>query len=182
MIDYSAKQGELLASLITQAARRAHDILKPATGMVEIRRVDADGVSMIGRLQRSPCADDQILALFLRDASLLEGRNSEEKIARVFGLPVSSLEIEALRRAVMATIGDGCVTTAVDVAVDRLCRAADACHINARSTYFRSQADLYADLWCDPRIGAALGARRIMLAMVTRLHELSHDAALMERT
>lgn len=38
----------------------------------------------------------------------------------------------------------------------------------------RNWAALYADMWCDPRIGATSHARRVMLAMVTLLHERSH--------
>src|SRR3546814_14624678 len=35
----------------------------------------------------------------------------------------------------------------------------------------RVHAALYSDLWCDPRIGASVSARRVMLAMVSLLHE-----------
>jgi hypothetical protein len=38
------------------------------------------------------------------------------------------------------------------------------------SSTLRAYADLYSDLWCDPRIAAPAPARREMLALVSVLH------------
>ena len=179
--DYAAEQAELLASLISRAARRAQDVLGLRAGVLVAKRIDDDGFSMIERLEISPLADDQLLALALRRASLSECGEPGESLTHVFKSPASSLEIEALRRTVMANLGNGCASHAAAAAVDGLCRETGLLDVKDRPAHLRCQAGLYTDLWCDPRIGASIAARKIMLAMVTRLHELSQDVDLIEQ-
>jgi hypothetical protein len=178
--DYTAEQTELLASLISRAAWRAQDVLGLSTGAVIAKRIDDDGFSMIERLELSPLADDQLLALALRRAGRAGRGGLRKDLTDVFASFVSSLEIEALRCAVMASSDDGGVPTAAATAVGALCHEGGLFDDQNRSALFRCHANLYTDLWCDPRIGAPLAARKIMLAMVTCLHELSQKVALIE--
>lgn len=174
-------QAGLLVDLIDRAARRAHDVLRLPSGMLIAKRVEDDGLSRIERLELSPQADDQLLALAFRRAGRLDGTDLREDLIQVFESGLSSFTVEAQRRAVMADLpGSGLPMAAAARAVDAWIEAENLSCMRDRSAFFRAYADLYADLWCDPRIGAPISVRRIMVTMVTRLHELAYGGASLE--
>ncbi|MGE4429973.1 MAG: hypothetical protein AB7E05_04425 [Sphingobium sp.] len=172
----ASAHGPLFEALLHHAADQASAM---TTALRQGRLIDSiadDGVSMTERLEHSPFADDQLLAVALR---LRMGLSRCEEIAGAlldhFRHPLSSLAIEAQRRAVMAAIGgNGLPTGAATEAAARIERqeAATAAKEDG-SARLASHAALYADLWCDPRIGATIGARQTMLAMVTALQDRS---------
>ena len=171
-------QAGLLVDLIDRAARRAHDVLRLPSGILIAKRIEDDGLSRIERLELSPQADDQLLALAFRRAGQLGGTNLREDLMRVFETGLSSFTVEAQRRAVMADLpGSGLPAAAAARAVDALIEGESLSCMRDQSAFFRAYADLYADLWCDPRLGAPISVRRIMVAMVTRLHELACSGA-----
>ncbi|WP_339708401.1 hypothetical protein [uncultured Sphingosinicella sp.] len=167
-------QPGLLVDLIDRAARRAHDVLRLPSGILIAKRIEDDGLSRIERLELSPLVDDQLLALAFRRAGQLDGASLREDLIQVFEASLSSFAVEAQRRAVMADLpGSGLPVAAAVRTVDALIEAENQSCIRDQSAFFRAYADLYADLWCDPRLGAPVSVRRIMVTMVTRLHELA---------
>jgi hypothetical protein len=177
----SVCQAGLLVSLIERAARRAYEVLRLPSGILIAKRVEDDGLSRIERLELSPQADDQLLALAFRRAGRLDGTDLREDLIQVFESGFSSFTVEAQRRAVMADLsGSGLPMAAAARAVDALVEAENLSGMCDRSAFFRAYASLYADLWCDPRIGAPISVRRIMVTMVTRLHQLACGEASLE--
>lgn len=155
----------LFSELLHHAADQASAM---TTALQPGRLVDSiadDGLSMTERLEHSPHADDQLLAVALR---LRMGLSRCDEIADAldahFGTPPSSFAVEAQRRTVMAALGgQGLPLDAAAHAAARIGRqGAEA---------LAAHAALYAELWCDPRIGATIAARQMMLAMVSALQE-----------
>ena len=170
----TACQAGLLLGLIDQAARRAHDVLRLPSGILIAKRLEDDGLSRIERLELSPLADDQLLALTFRRAGQLEGTDLREDMIQLFKTGLPSFAIEAQRRVVMADLPrSGLPVMAAANAVDALIEGEDLSLKRDKLAFLRTYADLYADLWCDPRIGAPVPVRRIMATMVTRLHDLA---------
>lgn len=177
----SVCQAGLLVSLIERAARRAYEVLRLPSGILIAKRVEDDGLSRIERLELSPQADDQLLALAFRRAGRLGGTDLREDLIQVFQSGLSRFTVEAQRRTVMADLpGSGLPMAAAARAVDALVEAENLSGMRDRSAFFRAYANLYADLWCDPRIGAPISVRRIMVTMVTRLHQLACGEASLE--
>lgn len=167
-----AEQHALFTRLLREAAQRAEEILASPAEAARMRAVADDGFSAIERLEHSPLAGDQLLALALR----LSGRRPPgERMAvtldRHFRVPASSIAQEAQRRAIWRDVD------ASGLPVERASRAVTDLErrlVGRESDLDRAlrvHAALYSGLWCDPRIGASASARRVMLAMVSLLHE-----------
>src|SRR3546814_7770457 len=93
----TACQADLLVDLIDRAARRADDVLRLPSGILIAKRVEDDGLSRIERLELSPQADDQLLALAFRRAGRLDGTDLREDLIQVFESGLSSFTVEAHR-------------------------------------------------------------------------------------
>jgi hypothetical protein len=65
-VDGPVEQQALFSRLLCEAAQRAEQILASAVETSRMRAVADDGYSAIERLEHSPLADDQMLALALR--------------------------------------------------------------------------------------------------------------------
>lgn len=170
-------QCSLTEALIQTAAERATEILSAPASAARLRQLGSDGLSKIQRLERSPLAEDQFVAVGLR---LAGSRAMRGDIARLLGTyletPSSSLEVEAQRRSIwkMNRV-DQLPLEQAEIATKRieqgvLCRHEDVADV------LSDWAALYVDLWCDPRLGADATARRTMLTMVSLLHERSVSA------
>src|SRR3546814_9019803 len=90
---------------------------------------------------------------------------------RHFRIPAPAIAQEAQRRAIWHDVD------ANGLPIERASRAVTDLErrlVGRESDLDRAlrvNAALYSDLWCDPRIGASVSARRVMLAMVSLLHE-----------
>ncbi|MGE4322251.1 MAG: hypothetical protein AB7E60_04400 [Sphingobium sp.] len=167
-MDRPAERQTLLAGLLDAAAREAEEILARPGNDVQLRVICDDGFSQIERLHLSPFVEDQLMAVALRLAHE-RGSTRVAALADHFRIPALSIAIEAQRRAVWADGNGGALpmeraARALAVLEGRLQGVEDV------PTTLRGYAELYADFWCDPRIGATCSARRIMLALVTALH------------
>jgi hypothetical protein len=173
-----ADQPQLFDQLVASAAMRANEVLSAAGSDLPIRQPGPDELGEIRRLESSPMADDQFVAVALRLARsrMLRGQ-MEDRLTSYFKMPASSLEIEAQRRTIWRAARDEPLPLArarqavAAIERDLLERQLDA------SSGLSRWAALYADLWCDPRIGASAEARRQMLAMVSILHARSQTLA-----
>src|SRR5690606_28104979 len=87
-------QAGLLVDVIDRAARRAYDVLRLPSGILIAKRIEDDGLSRIERLELSPQADDQLLALAFRRAGRLEGTDLREDLIQVFGSSISNFAVE----------------------------------------------------------------------------------------
>lgn len=174
MTNLPADQRCLAQTLIESAADRAKAILSAPASAVELRKLGPNGLNEIQRLEHSPLAEDQILAVGLRLAGSRALRGDVAcLLAAYFANPASSLEIEAHRRTIwkMNRINQ----PPIDLAEEAMARLMQStlCEKDNTVGALPHWAALYADLWCDPRIGADAQVRRIMLAMVSLLHERS---------
>lgn len=164
----------LFERLLHHAADQASAM---TTALRQGRLVDSiadDGLSMTERLEHSPFADDQLLAVALRlRMNLSRCAEISGALAGHFRTPLSSFAVEAQRRAVLADLGGKGLP--MDAAADAAARIErqEAAEAGDAATLLAAHAALYADLWCDPRIGATVGARQTMFAMVTALQERS---------
>lgn len=166
---------DLIDELVKRAAKRAHELLSAPEGAARLRQIGADGRSEIERLEASAAAVDQIVSVALR----LGGAKASpgglfERLSTHFETPAASLEVEAERRNIWRA--DGCdpgPNEDAEVAVAILERGLSGLEDLELSERLSQWAALYADLWCDPRLGATSQARRVMLAMVSLLHERS---------
>lgn len=171
MLDTTSQQQELFARLLHEAAREAEAALARPGEQIRIRALGEDGLTAIDHLEQSPAAEDQFMAMALR---LSGGAESRQRIFALlsehFRIPPPGIAIEAQRRAIWGNNGVNGVPVdrAADI-VQALERRLDAAGADVPQS-LGAYASLYTDLWCDPRIGAAPSARRLMLAMVTVLH------------
>jgi len=170
-MDRPAQQQELFMRLLRDAARDAEAILALPGQSAWIRALADDGMSEISRLEESPFAEDQLLAVALR----LGGSGTVQgsllgALSNKFQSPSIRIMIEAQRRAIWKDMGgEGLPLDEAAEIVTALERRLDAMGQDP-SVSFGAYAALYSNLWCDPRIGAPSSARRIMLAMVTILN------------
>jgi len=167
-----AEQHALLARLLREAAGRAEEILASPAQAARMRAIADDGYSAVERLEHSPLADDQMLAVALRLSGRLPmGERVAVALDRHFRIPAPAITQEAQRRAIWHDVD------ANGLPIERASRAVTDLErrlVGRESDLDRAlrvHAALYSDLWCDPRIGASVSARRVMLAMVSLLHE-----------
>ncbi|MDE8652780.1 hypothetical protein [Novosphingobium album (ex Liu et al. 2023)] len=170
---------ELIDELITQAGQRAKELLSAPDAAAALRQIGPDRLSDIQRLELSPSAVDQFVAVALRLAGSRTARGDAcDHLVAYFRTPASSLEIEAERRTIWQANRDGAALAQdAGIAAAKIERALSG-HADADLAMELSRwAALYADLWCDPRLGASGEARRVMLEMVSLLHERSRALA-----
>lgn len=173
-----AKMGrrpDLIDELIEHAGQRAGEILSAPDAAASLRHIGADRLSEIQRLETSPLATDQLVAVALRLAGSRTARGDViEHLATYFRSPASTLEIEAQRRTIwQENRGELLPIDHAEAAAAEIEQAiSDVVGVDSSEQLSRWAA-LYADLWCDPRLGASAHARRVMLAMVSVLHERS---------
>jgi hypothetical protein len=165
----------LIDDLIGRAGRCAHDMLSTPGAAARLRQIGTDGLSPIQRLELSPSAFDQFVAVALRLAGWNTSRGDAiEHLRTCFGRPPASIEVEAERRTIwQGSQGEPVPVEPAQAAVAKLERAMSGLADPELSRELARWAALYADLWCDPRLGASADARRVMLAMVSVLHERS---------
>ncbi len=165
-------QQSLLVHLIRGAALRASAMLADPLEAARLRTPSDCGMTEIERLEHSVLAEDQLLAAALRlTAGPAASAAIEAALHNCFATPPARLAVEAQRRAVFKT------AKGLPLPSSSARRAAS--EIEARldgqgSEAFESlgtYADLYSDLWCDPRIAAPITVRREMLDLVSALHE-----------
>lgn len=178
MNSHRTEPGNLLEELLEAASGRARDILAAPGSAARLRQLGSDDLSEIQRLETSPFAEDQLVAVGLRLAGSRTMRSDvTEHLKSYFGSPSSSLEIEAQRRSIWQINRSEAVPTAEAEAASRKIEQ----RIRDRGLTVAQElprwAALYADLWCDPRLGASARARRVMLAMVTLMHERAQALA-----
>ncbi|MES1972911.1 MAG: hypothetical protein V4472_10670 [Pseudomonadota bacterium] len=102
-------------------------------------------------------------------------------MATLFETSQSPFILEAHRRAIMTDIGrTGMPMDDAAAVVDALWVGGDPSAAPDRLDLL-AYPDLYADLWCDPRINAPPAVRRVLLAMVTRLYQLGQTSAVPDR-
>ena len=165
------EQQALFNHLLDGAARRASSMLALPDEAARLRSLADDGMTAIERLEYSPLAEDQLVATALR---LSLGAARRKAIAgalqRHFTTPPGWIAVEAQRRAAwndMAGRGLPLERAAQTAAgIEQRLKGGEA----EMSAKLRAYADLYSDLWCDPRIAAQVPARREMLALVSVLH------------
>jgi len=165
------EQQALFIHLIKDAARRASSMLALPHEAAGLRSPANDGITAIERLEHSPRAEDQLVATALRlTPSATRPRVILGALRRHFTTPPGWLAVEAQRRAAWSDIaGRGLPLQRV---------AQTAAGIERQSNWgedelpvkLRAFADVYSELWCDPRIAAPTPARREMLALVSVLH------------
>ncbi|HEX2813670.1 MAG TPA: hypothetical protein VHO04_13420 [Sphingopyxis sp.] len=165
----ASQRDALFTRLLRSASLRANEILSVPGGAARVEAIADDGYSEIERLARSPLADDQLLAVALRlNAS---GRGAGQpiiaRLAQYFHFPAPSIKVEAMRRSIWSEQESAGLPLAA--ARREVARVESRMSSTARERYLelRAHASLYSDLWCDPRTGAGVEARRLMLAMVT---------------
>ena len=165
-------QTNLLDELLVQASRIAQDVLTSPGSAARLRQLDSSSRSEIQRLEASPSALDQFVATAYRLAGSRQPRGDISiRLSAHFGNCPSSLEIEAQRRSIWKlNRAEPLPLTKAEVATEQIVGLL-ASQKRESAIHLPRWAALYADLWCDPRIGATVDARRIMLMMVTLLHE-----------
>lgn len=167
-----SNQTDLLDELLIQASRIAQDVLVSPGAAARLRQLDSSSTSEIQRLEASPLALDQLVAMAYRLAGFRH--SPEDSLARLkahFRSAPSSIEIEAQRRGIWKlNRADPLPSTTAEAATDNIVQLL-ASQNRDMAIHLPRWAALYADLWCDPRIGATVEARRTMLMMVTLLHE-----------
>ncbi len=165
-IDVSAECGTFFVTLIRGAAEQAEAILVRPGQEVRLRAIRDDGFSELARLELSPLPEDQYLAVALRLS-----RDGDRKsaifaaLADQFRSPPLSIAVEAQRKLVESRSSRSALS------LKAATEAVDAIKINLSSAgvdysrALRLRAAFYSDFWCDPRIAAAPGTRRVMLTM-----------------
>jgi hypothetical protein len=164
------EQQLLFRQIVDDAARRASSMLALPYEAARLRAISDHGLTPIEQLNQSPLAEDQLLATALRlYPGAARPRAMVGALRRHFTTPPGWLAVEAQRRAAwsdMASRGlplERAAQTAADI--ERRLKAGKA----GKSIKLRAYADLYSDLWCDPRIAAPASVRREMLALVSAL-------------
>lgn len=166
----SREQQLLFRQIVDDAARRASAMLALPHEAARLRAVSHQGLTPIDQLELSPLAEDQLLAAALRlYPGAARPRAMVAALRRHFTTPPGWLAVEAQRRAAWGDVaGRGLpIERAAQCAADIERRLKG---VRAEvSVKLRAYADLYADLWCDPRIAAPASVRREMLALVSAL-------------
>lgn len=132
----------------------------------------------ITTLELSPLLDKQLLATGLRLASDpdLQG-DVEQRMIKHFRSPASSINVDIQRRSIENEVTKKGLPMELALNyTDALEQRAAASDLEIVSILW-SYAALYEELWSDPRLGARLPTRRIMLAMKTALRVRSADLA-----
>lgn len=168
------QQQALFSHLIKDAARRASSMLVPPQEAARLRSPADDGMTAIERLELSPLAEDQLVATALRlSPSTARPKAIAGALQRYFTTPPGWLAVEAQRRAAWSDMaGRGLPlerATQTAAGIEEQLNVGEA----EMPAKLRAYADLYSDLWCDPRIAAPAPARREMLALVSVLHARS---------
>ena len=172
MIDQHSRDG-LFVDLLRTAGTRAENMLRSPSDAVRVRAIGDDGFTEIERFELSPVAEDQFVALALRLAGRGAPGSLSLALSQHFHLPAPAIAVEAQRRNIWSDVDRaGLPFEKASEVVDAFVRDCPPGHEDL-GRLMRAHAALYADLWGDPRIGATASARRIMLAMVTVLHERS---------
>src|SRR3546814_4181695 len=136
-----------------------------------MRAIADDGYSAVERLEHSPLADDQMLAVALR----LSGRQPMRErvpvaLDRHFRIPAPAIAQEAQRRAIWHDVdANGLPIERASRAVTDLERRLVGRESDPDRA-LRVPAALSYTLWFDTRLGASVTARRVMLAKVMLLH------------
>ncbi|RYE51635.1 MAG: hypothetical protein EOP21_00895 [Hyphomicrobiales bacterium] len=167
-----SEQPDLLDELIMQASLIARERLAAPDSAARLRQLNSNEMSEIQRLEASPMALDQLLAVAYRLAGSRPVRGDITDHLRIHmeNAP-SSLEIEAQRRGIWKlNRTEPLPIVNAELAAARIMQLLES-QDRDMATHLPLWAALYADLWCDPRIGASSDARRTMLLMVTLLHE-----------
>lgn len=165
------QQQALFSHLIKDAARSACSMLALPHEAARLRSPADDGMTAIERLELSPLAEDQLVATALRlSPSAASAKTIADALQLHFTTPPGWLAVEAQRRAAWSDMaGRG-------LPLDRAAQTAAGIEQKLNGDEgsmlikLRAYADLYSDLWCDPRIAAPVPARREMLALVSALH------------
>lgn len=167
-----ARQETLRLELMRVAADQAEYILVHPSQEIKLRTLHDDGLSGIERLELSPFPEDQFLAVAVRLSS--RGRLKGQifhALQEHFRLAPITIAVEAQRKL----IWNGCGN--VQLPYEAALEAVEALEAKTEASgqsagrLLLDYADLYSDLWCDPRISAAPYARRLMVEMVSVLHE-----------
>ena len=165
------EQQALFSHLIKDAARRASSMLALQHEAARLRSLADDDMTAIERLEHSPLAEDQLVATALRlSPGAARPRAIAGALQRHFTTPPGWLAVEAQRRAAWSDMAgrglpfERAAQTAVGI--EQRLKGVGA----EMSVKLRAYADIYSDLWCDPRIAAPAPARREMLALVSVLH------------
>lgn len=164
------EQQMLFRQMLDDAARRASSMLAPPNEAARLRAISDHGITPIERLEHSPLAEDQFLATALRlYPGAARPRAMVGALRRHFTTPPGWLAVEAQRRATWSDMaGRGLPlerAAQTSAAIERRLKGGKA----DISIKLRAYADLYSDLWCDPRIAAPAPVRREMLALVSAL-------------
>lgn len=176
------EQQSLRDHLIREAAFRASAMLADPLEAARLRTPSDCGLTEIERLEHSALAEDQLLAAALRlTAGPAAPFAIEAALQNLFATPPGRLALEAQRRAAFGPVaGQGLpIGRARETAAEiegRLEQQGGKAFGDLR-TY----ADVYSDLWCDPRIAAPAIARREMLALVSALKERCAPADMVGR-
>lgn len=168
------EQRLLLDHLIAGASRCASTMLDDPDTAAQLRTPSDCGLTPIERFEYSALAEDQLLAAALRlTAAPAEPAAIEVALRGLFETPASRVAIEAQRRAAFGPFASQ------GLPIERAWETAAEIGKRAKREElepFRNlltYADLYSDLWCDPRIAAPVAARREMLALVGVLSALA---------
>lgn len=168
----SEYQSVLFDRILTQACAQAEAMLCGRELAEEhVRHAISD-------LELSPLLDKQIMATALRlaDELSLAGGLREKLLAR-FRSALPGVAVTAQRRSIESEVRDkGLPMILAGDYVDILEKQIEANGHN-RSQMLWAYAQLYGELWCDPRISARTPTRRIMLAMSTVLRGRSAHLA-----
>lgn len=168
----SAKHSELLTSVIITACSQAEQILE---------RHDSDTPffeQLMRDLELSPLVEKQLIAAGLRLAKdlCLSGGIRRSMMNR-FRSPPPGVAVEAQRRAIEREVQEkGLPMELAGDYADNLQRRIEASEQELPDVLW-SYAAIYDLLWSDPRIGAGIPTRRIMLAMATVLRGRSAQLA-----
>lgn len=173
-----ARPDNLFDDLLDHSGERAREILKTPGSAARMRQLGSDGLSGIQRLEASPLAQSQLIAVGLRLAGSRSAPNDvRDYLQAHFATPSSSLEREALRRSIgkMDAVNSPLVAEAETTVwqVEQWIKGRGGADAMEKSRW----ASLYSHLWCDPRIGASAQARRTMLAMVPLLRRRGASAS-----
>lgn len=164
------EQQALFSHLIKDAARRASSMLALPHEAARLRSLADDGMTAIERFEHSPLVEDQLVATALRlSPSAARPRAIAGALRTHFTTPPGWLAVEAQRRAVWNDmVGRGLPLELVAPTAAGIEERLNS-SVAEMSARLRAYADLYSDLWCDPRIAAPAPARREMLALVSVL-------------
>jgi hypothetical protein len=125
-------------------------------------------------LELSPLLDKQLTAAALQVA--MDRHLTSDIVASVlvrFRAPFPGVATDAQRRAVEAEVKQRGLPMELASDFSRTLEGRLAIDVHELPTLLWDYASLYGELWSDPRIGARLPTRRIMLAMATTLRARS---------